>query len=92
MVHFRRQPLSDGLNRLVILGRVKFRGTVAIYGLAPLKLNKIKNVSVLHCLHGEIECTNSDVQKRDEQTDRQKTERFGFPAEGEIRAPPNLAR
>jgi len=75
----------------VILGRVKFRVTVAIYGLTPLKLNKIKIVSVLHCLRGEIERTKSDVQNRDEQTDRQKTERFAFPAEGEIRTP-NLAR
>ena len=30
-------------------------------------------------LHGEIGRTNSDVQKRDEQTDRQKTQRFWLP-------------
>jgi len=32
--------------------------------------NRIKIVSVLQRLHGEIWCTNSDVQKRDEQTDK----------------------
>jgi len=50
--------------------------------------NGIKIVSVLQCLHGEIWRTNSDVQKRDGQTDRQtkKTQCFN-----EIQAPPNLA-
>jgi len=33
--------------------------------------NGIKIVSVLQRVHGEIWRTNSDVQKRDEQTDRQ---------------------
>jgi len=42
--------------------------------------NGIKIVSVLQRLHGEIGHTNSDVQKRDEQTDRQaKTQRFWPP-------------
>ena len=55
--------------------------------------NGIKIVSVLQRLHGEIGRTNSDVQKRDEQTDRQtKTSTFlATPAAGEIRAPANLA-
>jgi len=53
----------------------------------------IKIVSVLQRLHGEIGRTISDVQQRDEQTDRQtKMSAFlGTPAAGEIRAPPNLA-
>ena len=38
--------------------------------------NDIKIVSVLQRLHGEIGRTNSDVQKRDGQTNRQKTQRF----------------
>jgi len=45
--------------------------------------NGIRIVSVLHRLHGEIGCTISDVQKRNEQTDRQtdrqKTQRFRPP-------------
>jgi len=57
--------------------------------------NGIKIVSVLQRLHGEIGRTISDVQKRDEETDRQqtkKTQRFWLPrAAGEIRTPPNLA-
>ena len=42
--------------------------------------NVIKIISVLQRLHGEIGRTNSDVQKRDGQTNRRtdkKTERFG---------------
>jgi len=55
--------------------------------------NGIKIVSVLERLHGKIGYTISDVQKRDEQTDRQtKNSTFlATPAAGEIRAPPNLA-
>jgi len=42
--------------------------------------NGIKIVSVLQRLHGEIGRTISDVQKRDEQTDKQtKTHRFWLP-------------
>ena len=45
--------------------------------------NAIRIVFVLQRLHGEIGRTNSDVQKRDEQTDkqteRQKTQRFWPP-------------
>jgi len=55
--------------------------------------NIIKIVSVLQRLHGEIGRTISDVQKRDEQTNKQ-TKNSTFltaPAAGEIRAPPNLA-
>ena len=53
--------------------------------------NGIQIVSVLQRLRGEIEHTNSDVQKRDRQTDRQKNSTFlAAPAAGEIRAPPNL--
>ena len=59
--------------------------------------NGIKIVSVLQRLHGEIGHINSDVQKRDgqtnRQTNRQKNSTFlATPAAGEIRAPPNLAR
>ena len=56
--------------------------------------NGIKIVSVLQRLHGEIGRTNSDVQKRDGQTNRQtKNSTFSAtPAAGEIRAPPNLTR
>jgi len=50
-----------------------------IGGNLPLS-NGIRIVCVLQRFHGEIACTNSDIQKRDEQTDKQKT-----------RAPPNLA-
>ena len=59
--------------------------------------NGIKIVSVLQRLHGDIGRTNSDVQKRDGQTDKQtdkhtKTSTFlATKAAGEIRAPPNLA-
>jgi len=41
--------------------------------------NGIKIVSVLQRLHGEMGRTISDVQKRDEQTNRQKTRRFWPP-------------
>jgi len=42
--------------------------------------NSIKIVSVLQRLHGEIGRTISDVQKRDEQTDKQKkSQRFWLP-------------
>jgi len=48
--------------------------------------NGIKIVSVLQRLHGEIRRTISDVQKRDEQTNKQtnreKTHRFGHPGGG----------
>jgi len=56
--------------------------------------NGIKIVSVLQRLHGEIGHTISDIQKRDEQTDKQTKKNSTFlaaPAAGEIRAPPNLA-
>ena len=54
--------------------------------------NGIKIVFVLQRLHGEIGRTDSDVQKRDEQTDKQKNSTFlAAPAAGEIRAPLNLA-
>ena len=41
--------------------------------------NGIRIVSVLQRLHGEFGRTNSDVQKHDGQTDRQKTQRFWPP-------------
>jgi len=44
--------------------------------------NGIRIVSVLQRLHGDIWRTNSDVQKRDEQIDKQKTQRFGRPGGG----------
>ena len=58
-----------------------------------LPLSKgIKIVSVLQRLHGEIGRTISDVQKRDEQANRQKNSTFlATPAASEIRATPNLA-
>jgi len=40
-------------------------------------------------LHGEIGRTNSDVQKRDGQTDLRTF--LAIPAAGEILSPPNLA-
>jgi len=59
--------------------------------------NGIKIVSVLQRLHGEIERTISDVQKRDGsqkrdgQTGKQKNSTFlVIPAAGEIRAPTKL--
>jgi len=54
--------------------------------------NGIKIVSVIQRLHGEIGSTISDLQKRDERTDRQtKNSTFlAAPAAGEIRAPTKL--
>ena len=54
--------------------------------------NGIKIVSVLQRLHSEIRRTISDVQKSDEQIDRQtKNSTFlATPAAGEIRVLPNL--
>ena len=53
--------------------------------------NGIKIISVLQRLHGEIGRTNSDVQKRDGQTDKQTDKKnstfLAAPAAGEIRAP-----
>jgi len=40
--------------------------------------NGIKIVSVFQCLHGEIKRTISDVQKHDEQTDRQTDKQAGL--------------
>ena len=55
----------------------------------------IKIVSVLRRLLGDIGLTIFDVQKRDEQTDKQTDKKnstfLAAPAAGEIRAPPNLA-
>jgi len=54
--------------------------------------NGIKIVSILQRLNGEIGGTISDVQTRDEQTNKQKNLAFlAASAAGEIRAPPNLA-
>jgi len=58
--------------------------------------NRIKIVSVLQRLHGEIRRTNSDVQQHDGQTNRQTNRQknstvLAAPAAGEIRAPQNLA-
>ena len=54
--------------------------------------NGIKIVSVLQRLHGEIGRTNSDVQKRDgqtdKQTDRQKTQRF-WPPRRRVKSDPH---
>jgi len=50
----------------------------------------MKIVSVLQRLHSEIWRTISDVQKRDEQTDRQTDKKLNVlatPAAGEIRDP-----
>jgi len=64
------------------------------YTTANLTLSKaIKIVSVLQRFHSEIGRTNSDLQKRDGQTDKQKNSTFlAAPAAGEIRPPPNLAQ
>ena len=65
-----------------------------VHNYKPSLSKGIKIVSVLQRLHGEIGRTNSDVQKRDGQTNRQ-TKNSTFlttPAAGEIRTPPNLAR
>jgi len=58
--------------------------------------NGIEVVSVLQRIHGEIGCTNSDVQQRVEQTNKtdRQTKNSTFllaPAAREIRAPPHLA-
>jgi len=50
--------------------------------------NGIKIVSVLQRLHGENWRTNSDVQKRDEQIDKQKTQRF-WPPRRRVKSKPN---
>ena len=53
--------------------------------------NGVKIVSVLQHLHGEIGRTISDVQKRDEQTDRQtdkKTQRF-WPPRRRVKSEPH---
>jgi len=44
--------------------------------------NDVKIASVLQCLPGKIGRTNSDVQKRDEHTNRQKLNVFGRPSGG----------
>jgi len=53
--------------------------------------NGIKIVSVLQCLHGEVGRTNSDVQKRDKQTNKQKQDStfLAALAAGEIRVQPS---
>jgi len=53
--------------------------------------NSVKIVSVLQRLHGEIGRTNSNVQKRDGQTDKQtdkKTERF-WPPRRRVKSEPH---
>jgi len=50
--------------------------------------NGIKIVSVFQQLHDEIGRTNSDVQPRDKQTDRQKTQRFGHLGGGGVKSDP----
>ena len=56
----------------------------------PLR-NSIKIVSVLQRLHGEIGRTNSDVQRRDGQTNRQKNSTFWSPPPRQI-SPPSVQR
>ena len=63
------------------------------HGCTTTKLplsNGIKIVSVLQRLHGEIGRTNSDVQKRDGQTNRQtrKTQRF-WPPRRRVKSEPH---
>ena len=57
--------------------------------------NGIKIVSVLQRLNGKIRRTISDVEKRDEQTDKHRQTKnstfLATQAAGEIRAPSNLA-
>jgi len=60
--------------------------------LAPLKLNKIKIVSVLQRLHGKSSAQTLTFKSvMNKQTDK-KLNVLPSPTEGEIRAPPNLAR
>jgi len=71
----------------------------AEHGCTTTKLQLSNGIKIgspsplLQRLHGEIGRTISEVQKRDEQTDKQtKSSTFlAAPAAGEIRAPPNLA-
>jgi len=51
--------------------------------------NGIEIVSVLQCIQGKIGCTNSDLQQRDEQTDRQKTQCF-CPPRQRVKPEPHL--
>jgi len=48
---------------------------------------QFKTFRLFQRLHSDIGCTNSDVQKRDEQTNRQKNSTF---LAAEIRAPTKL--
>jgi len=78
-----------GLRNLVmspIVINLRNLSTVHNYKASPI--NGIKIVSVLQRLHGEIGRTNSEVQKRDGQTDKQtdrqtkKLNVFGHPGGG----------
>ena len=51
--------------------------------------NGIQTVSVLQRLHGEIGRTNSDVQKRDGQTDRQTNKKRFWPSRRQVKSEPN---
>ena len=79
--HLVLSPIGDSLTKWV-------------HNYKPSIPNGIKIVSVLQRFHGEIGRTISDVQRRDEQINKQtKNPTFlAAPAAGEIRAPLNLAR
>jgi len=85
-----------GLRHLVVspIGSSLRKSNTGALRTFPYPTVGIKIVSVLSRLHGEIGRTISDVQKRDEQTNKQtKNSPFlAAPAAGEIRVPPNFAR
>ena len=83
--HLVMSPIGISLRKL---------STCAQLQTFPLS-NGIKIVSVFQRLHGEIERTNSDVQKRDGHTDRQtdrqtdkKTQRF-WPPQRRVKSKPH---
>ena len=64
-----------------------------VHNYKPSLSNGIKIVSLLQRLHGEIGRTTSDVQKRDEQTDKQTDKKlnvFGHPGGGWNPSPTKL--
>ena len=74
--HLLMSPVGINLRKLSTVHNCKL----------PLS-NGIKIVSVLQRLHDEIGRTNSDVQKRDGQTDK-KTRRF-WPPQGRVKYEPH---
>ena len=90
------RPLASKNPKFAVFGLPAFCGVATGSNLRKLSTgaqsqssipNDIKIISVLQRLHGEIGSTNSDVQQRDRQTNRQTTrmwanaQRDGCPAE-----------